>query len=282
MFAVWIVLAGQTLLAGQAVAAQPKADLFVSLQGNDAWSGRQAEPNSAKTDGPLATIQRAQQIVRQWKGQAGRRGPIQVAIRGGTWFLAKPIQFGPEDSGTAQVPIVYEAYGQERPIFSGGVRLEGWQVSADGRWHKTLEDVKDGKWSFTQLFVNQQRRFRPRLPKHGYYLIDKEFPPTERAGRKWHDRFGYSGNDLRAEWANHGGVEVQVFRGWTGMRLNIGSIDPAKHIVTLAGATEGPDDLGAFPKGERFLVDNVRESLAEPGQWYLDRPSGELSYVPMP
>jgi hypothetical protein len=280
--AAWIVLAVGTVLAGQAVAAEPEADLYVSLQGNDAWSGRQAEPNSAKTNGPLATIQRAQQIVRQWKGQAGHRGPIQVAIRGGTWFLAKPIQFGPEDSGTAQVPIVYEAYGQERPIFSGGLRLESWQVSADGRWHKSLDDVKGGKWSFAQLFVNQQRRFRPRLPKHGYYLIDREFPPTEKAGRKWHDRFGYSGNDLRAEWANHNNVEVQVFRGWTAMRLRIGAMDPVKHIVSLAGAAEGPDDLGTFPKGERFLVDNVRESLGQPGQWYLDRPSGELTYIPMP
>ena len=37
-----------------------------------------------------------------------------------------------------------------------------------------------------------------------------------------------------------------------------------------------------LPKGERFLVDNVREALGEPGQWYLDRRSGELTYIPLP
>ncbi len=78
-----------------APAAQTVADLFVSPQGNDAWSGRLAEPNAAKTDGPLATIERAQQVVRQWKGRPGRSGPIVVALRGGTYFLSKPIQFGP-------------------------------------------------------------------------------------------------------------------------------------------------------------------------------------------
>ena len=27
---------------------------------------------------------------------------------------------------------------------------------------------------------------------------------------------------------------------------------------------------------------NVREALSEPGEWYLDRPSGRLTYVPKP
>ena len=66
------------------------------------------------------------------------------------------------------------------------------------------------------------------------------------------------------------------------MRFGIESIDPAQHVVVLARATQMPDDPGAFPKGERFLVENVREALGEPGSWYLDRPSGELTYVPMP
>ena len=37
---------------------------------------------------------------------------------------------------------------------------------ADGT--ASLPDVKSGQWSFAQLFVNDQRRFRPRLPRHGY------------------------------------------------------------------------------------------------------------------
>jgi len=99
--AAWLALAGQARAA----------DLFVSLQGNDAWSGRLAEPNTTKTDGPLATIEHAQQLVRRLKERGGRTTPIVVGIRGGSYFLAAPIRFGPEDSGTAQAPIVYEGYG---------------------------------------------------------------------------------------------------------------------------------------------------------------------------
>ena len=32
------------------------ADFHVAPNGNDAWSGRLAEPNAAKTDGPLAGV----------------------------------------------------------------------------------------------------------------------------------------------------------------------------------------------------------------------------------
>jgi hypothetical protein len=272
----------QRLQAGESRPPAMRADFYVSPQGNDAWSGGQAEPNAARTDGPLATVRRAQQLVREWKQHSDRTGPIVVAIRGGTYYLSQPLRFGPADSGTPQAPVVYAAYEQERPILSGGVQLAGWQVAADGRWQKVLEEVKGGKWSFAQLFVNDQWWFRPRLPVHGYYKIARELPPAEKAGRKWHAQLAYSGDDLRADWANRGDVEVQVFRGWTAMRLGIAAIDPAQHVVTFRAAGQTPEDLGAFPKDERFLLDNVREALAAPGQWYLNRPSGELTYIPMP
>ncbi len=274
------VIAAWPFLVGPASAGEPKADLYVSLQGNDAWSGSQAVPDAGGTDGPLATIQHAQKVVRRLKQQGDRNGPIVVAIRGGTYFFSQPLHFGPEDTGTAKVPIVYQAYGEERPVLSGGVKLNTWQVSPDGRWHTLLADVKAGKWSFTQLFVNDQRRFRPRLPRHGYYTIAREIPPTEKAGRKWNDRFGYAGNDVRAEWAG-GDVEIVPFCAWFAARRHLGAVDPAERVVTLAEVDKWPDCM-PLPKGERFLVDNVREALGEPGDWYLDRRSGELTYVPAP
>jgi len=33
---------------------------------------------------------------------------------------------------------------------------------------------------------------------------------------------------------------------------------------------------------ERYIVENVREALSEPGEWYLDRPTGTLTYLPLP
>ena len=105
------------LVASPAAAGQARAvDLYVSLQGNDAWSGRQAEPNAAKTDGPLATIEHAQQLVRQLKGQ---RRPHDADRRGHSRRDLLPLQADPlRPRGFRhgrKSPIVYQAYGQERP-----------------------------------------------------------------------------------------------------------------------------------------------------------------------
>ncbi|MFW6162701.1 MAG: right-handed parallel beta-helix repeat-containing protein, partial [Planctomycetota bacterium] len=47
-----------------AVPEPPAADVFVSTEGNDAWSGTVGAPNADATDGPFATLARARDAVR--------------------------------------------------------------------------------------------------------------------------------------------------------------------------------------------------------------------------
>ncbi|MFH1267402.1 MAG: right-handed parallel beta-helix repeat-containing protein, partial [Planctomycetota bacterium] len=127
-----------------------------------------------------------------------------------------------------------------------------------------------------------QRRFRPRLPKEGYYTIAKQMPPSPKAEGKGHDRIGYAGEQFNPQWANLDDVEVMVFQEWSASRMRIASIDPEERAVTFTGQTITTGWWGSFPEGHRFLVMNVRESLSEPGEWYLDRPTGRLTYIPRP
>ena len=34
--------------------------------------------------------------------------------------------------------------------------------------------------------------------------------------------------------------------------------------------------------GARYIVENVYEGLDQPGEWYLDRKTGRLTYLPKP
>src|SRR5579872_559103 len=65
-------------------AAQPAADFFVSPNGNDSWSGKLAVPNPARTDGPFASIARAQAAVRDLP----KAKPVTVLLRDGTYYLS--------------------------------------------------------------------------------------------------------------------------------------------------------------------------------------------------
>ena len=95
---------------------EPFADFYVSTIGNDTWSGRLAEPNSAKTDGPFATVNRVKQAVRLIKKDCYRN--IYVLIRGGEYRLSETEIFIPADSHYYAYRIVYMAYPGENPLFS--------------------------------------------------------------------------------------------------------------------------------------------------------------------
>ena len=54
-----------TLLAVTSIVTA--ADFYVAPNGNDAWSGKLQQPNAGRTDGPLATLQRARDEVRRMR-----------------------------------------------------------------------------------------------------------------------------------------------------------------------------------------------------------------------
>ena len=254
-----------SMLSGKSAAAQ--ADIYVSTSGKDEWSGRLPEARKDGMDGPVASIEQAKRrVVQLRRHEPGRDRPVVVSIRGGTYYLSQPLTFGPEDSGKENSPTIYEAFSNETPVLSGGVRITRWQLTNEGNWRTTLDEVRSGRWSFAQLFVDDQRRYRPRLPERGYYHI------AEQLGR---GQFGFANDDIRAEWDNLDDVEVLAFHVWAVPRMRIRSVAAAEHRVVFTKPS-----WRAFDQGNRYLVDNVREALREPGQWYLDRSLGQLTYIP--
>jgi hypothetical protein len=259
---------GCALFAPFSASAAPRLpDLYVSTLGNDAWSGRFSEPSTRGDDGPLASVDEAKaRVVELRRREPDRDRAVVVAIRGGIYSLLRPITFGPEDSGTSNSPTIFEAFETERPVFSGGVRLDGWEVTDDGHWSVALTDVAAGKWSFSQLFVNDQRRFRPRLPKQGYLqALDGSSV----------NKISHGKDQVDPRWSNLGDVEIIVFHAWSASRMRI--LDTS----TAANETQFTSSMWTKPEKDcRFQADNVREAMTKPGQWYLDRPIGRLTYIP--
>ena len=138
---------------------------YVAPSGNDGWSGKLEKHNADKTDGPFATLQRARDAVRELKHLQGGilKQPVTVLVRGGTYFLPKPLVFTPEDSGKAGLPIIYKAYPQEKPVISGGRLINDWQQQGN-LWVANLPEVKTGKWYFRLLRVNDDWAICARYP----------------------------------------------------------------------------------------------------------------------
>ena len=107
-----------------ALAAVPGANaaLWVSPAGDDSGPGTEEQP--------LRTIERARDLVRTLN--ANMSDDISVFISG-SYRLARPVVFGPQDSGTNGFSVVYTAAPGEHPVLSGGLSVTGWVLSDAAR-----------------------------------------------------------------------------------------------------------------------------------------------------
>ena len=256
---------------------------YVSPRGNDAWSGRLPDGNPQGSDGPFLTARRARDAVRALPGP---RGPVQVTFRGGVHFLDGPLLLTAEDGGSAGASVTYAAAPGESPVLSGGRRISGWRaavVNGQEGWVAEVPEVSSGRWTFHELWVNGERRLRPRLPKTGFHRIAGV--PGVGAETPWQegqDHFTFAPGAIDADWRNLTDIEAVVLHFWVDSHLPLTSVDPARHLATCGRTSvfRLTDDYRAT--GPRYYLENVFEALTEPGEWYLDRSAGLLYYLPLP
>ncbi len=256
---------------------------YVAPFGNDAWSGRLAHANRQRTDGPFATLLRARDSVRMLKGEGRLKGPVIIYIRGGLYFLPEPLVFTTEDSGTLAAPITYVAYRDETPILSGGRLISDWKPSERGLYTTLLPEVREGKWKFRQLFVNGERRYRARTPNSGFLQV-AELPGVDLNG-KYNtpaNNFRFALGDLSSRWINLTDVEVVMLHFWVDTHLPIATIDEGTQMVTFSRRSRRRFTESFRGGNARYYVDNVYEGLDQPAEWYLNRKTGVLSYLPKP
>ena len=235
---------------------------YVAPNGDDSATGTETAP--------FATLEKARDAARAVR----QTEPVKIVLRDGTYWLPQTFTLGPEDSNTT-----FEAYKYEKPILSGGRLITGWKETKPGRWETTVKEVAEGKWFFEQLFVNDQRRFRATLPKNGYFTVfrgvrqgDPKAPP---------DRFFFGDAPFRSDWKNLNDIEVQTFHLWTMDHLRVKEVDDARKRVVFTGPTHSWDQA-QLKRGTPYRIVNVYESLTEPGEWYLDRNTGVLTYLAKP
>jgi hypothetical protein len=260
-----------------------KNDLYIAPQGNARWSGTLPEPNATGTDGPLATLAQARDVVRERK-QTGRLSePITVWLRGGRYPLRAPVTFGVEDSA----PVTYTAYPGEVAILDGGIAITSWttaMINGQAAWVADLPVVAGARVVPHQLFVNGRRCPRTRLPREGFYWIagvQGEPQEGDFTGVPATDCFTANPGDI-VPWHNLTDVDVVALHYWIEERLPLQSFDPATNLVTSTRrSTFGLKDDWA-DRLARYYVENVFEALNEPGQWYADRTTGKLYYLPLP
>jgi hypothetical protein len=247
------------------------AEFHVASGGNDAAAGSPGRP--------FATLQRAQRAVRELRLSETNPGPVTVVLHGGAYELAAPLRFGPEDSGTAESPVTYVSAPGERAVISGGRRLVGpWQpVAGKPIWQTAVPRLDGRPWSFNSLTVNGMSRERARQPNWGQKVLRAE---GRAPGEDERQAFTYLPGDIDPGWANLTDVDLVLLCSWTPTIHRIREVLPERRVVRFFSSHARSVD--AWERNFRYYVANVFEALDAPGEWYLDRATETLYYLPLP
>ncbi|WP_036746053.1 PDZ domain-containing protein [Paenibacillus sp. UNC451MF] len=229
-------------------------EIYVAAElGNDHATGAK--------EAPYATLARAQRAARSASlGGAA----VKVYVQKGTYYLADPLVFTSEDSGTAEAPVVYEAIGSE-VILSGGIRLElDWEVH-EGSILKAR--VPQGM-ATDQLFVNGERWDMARYPNA---------TPDVRIFN------GFAADCISPErvsrWANPEGGYLHVMHKhlWGDHHYRMAGKDEQGQLIYEGGwqnnRQKGMHDTYRY-------VEHIFEELDAPREWYWDAQQSLLYVYP--
>jgi hypothetical protein len=245
-------------------------EIWVSPRGADSAPGSASQP--------VRSPARAQQLARLAR-QAGK--PVVVSLESGTYYLPETLVFTAADAGTRDAPVVWRAADRATPVLSGGERLNlAWKPSAlrPGVFEAPLPAGRE----VDQLWINGRRQWMARFPNRedgeelnvfDTWKLDHKAPrdpardplAPERVAR-WADPAGAYFHALHpALW---GGVHWRV----TGKQVD--------GTLALTGGTQ--NNRGAKIHATYRMIENIREELDAPGEWFHDRAQGVLYCLPLP
>jgi parallel beta-helix repeat protein len=249
------------------------ADFYVAPNGNDTWSGTQAQPSAEGRDGPFATVARALQAARALR-KTHTTGAITLHLAG-RLELDKPLLLTPEDSGTEAAPLVLT--GSDATL-SGGVRVVP-KVEA-GVW---LLAVPKESTPIRTLSVGGKLRLPSRWPTEGQFPLAGLAGADPKANyRTPADRFNYAQGQVDPTWPKFDQAEVVVLHFWVAGHYRLRDVDAGTKTIVLdrKSLRKFTEDGGGGKPG-RFYLQNVAAKMS-PGTFFHDRAAGQIRYRPMP
>jgi len=289
------------LIINQLVAQQ----FYVSPKGHNS--------NIGTVQKPVATLQKAQALVREFKkANPAYAGDIIVTVMPGTYELTSTLSFNEQDAGSDKVNVRWQAFAKDKVILSGGKNINGrlfkkvTNPSILARLEKNAAEnvvevslTKLGITNFgahqsyghgqpvipapLELYYNQDPLLLAHYPNNGAVkigkIIDKGSVP--RIGDKSNrgGLFNYTDN-RQSKWVGQKDIWIQgTFNyGFADDYINIANIDTAKKEIKLAsphiyGIANGRDF-------QEYIAYNILEELDSPGEWWLDKKTGMLYVWP--
>lgn len=247
------------------VLASQALPVYVSANGSDKNMGSEQKP--------VATLGRALQLVRSMSD----RKDVCIIVGDGTYYLSNTLVLTEEYSG-----ITIKAQNPGRAVVSGGSLLKlKWKHAGKGVYVAKVRNVSD----IDQLYVNGERQRMARYPnakeESGYNVFDAWNLSRLKSDIK---TFNPETDVLYKErvkgWKNPEGAYLHAMHNylWGDMHWLVKGKTAKGDSLICEG---GWQNNRPAPKHKMYrMIENVKEELDAPGEWYFDRRKSMLYYIP--
>lgn len=290
------------VISTPAAAGQVGALWVSAAHGHDSAAGSASEP--------LQTLPKAVLLARDRKIHTIY---LDADSEGTPHLLSETLVLTPADNGVTITTAPADLAAGRKAALSGAVSVtltDSLTTTAEGLTVLRAAVPGLGKTSnVTQLFVGGKRAVRARIPNaplvasgpggkrglddaHTLKYASPIKPCTGHHPTEWGNEpcpadcllgFVFSEGELNSSWYNLGAVELLVFHSWTASRHRIKSVVQSNSTVLVQDPHHGVF-FGQYAKqgGQRYVVENVREGLDAPTEFYFDALKEELLYVDDP
>ncbi|MBO5199489.1 MAG: right-handed parallel beta-helix repeat-containing protein [Lachnospiraceae bacterium] len=222
--------------------------------------------------GPLGSLADAFMIIKQMRG-GGMLQPVTVKMMAGEYVMKKTLTVDPMMSN-----VCVEPYGDGEVLISGGRRITGFEKTV---WKGMpcfgafIPEVKDGKWKFTDLYVDGLRADFTRFPEEGAFYVKEaqNIGPNQQYPSKWFVADPADMDRLKQVESIEDCI-ISFNHWWIDEHTPVQSLDTETGKVTMEYWSRF-----TIKPGQDYILENV-PTLKHPNEWYLDRKSGMLYYVP--
>jgi hypothetical protein len=265
------------LLAFLTIQALSAPEFHVAPSGNDA--------NDGSAQSPFATLEAARDAIRA-KGAA--KGAT-VHLHAGRYLREQPFILEPQDSGSKEHPVIYQAARGEIPVIDGSRQITGWKNLTDKRPDITpaakgklwVADTEPG-WKFGFLYINDRPAQRARWINDNRW---RDWPKNHKPGKS--DRAGqlitFEGDaSVLTHLPSNGDAEMHCILAQFGIMGNgvITAVDPAAGTLRWNSKQLNV----AIPRHLHevgYNFENAVSLIDEPGEWAVDTALGKVYYWPL-
>ena len=272
LFFTTLLISGECFLNGQKI--------YISPAGSDS--------NPGTREAPLATLNGAMDKARLLKEKDLVKDTIEIIALSGNYFMMQPIVITEKESGTPDKPLVIKAGRGEKPVFTAGVRIGGFERISKNLWRAFIPQVAWYDSYFEQLYVNGRRAVRAQTPNEGFYFVKNVSETILEKGEGRSPEFAVQRIELDSTDAkcfksfsedDFQDAIVTFYHKWDNTRKSVSHFSSRESAIYTTG--EGMKPWNSLDNKTRYKVENYKAALDSPGEWFLER-TGYLYYIPMP